>query len=221
MYSDSGAFVLKARTVRVECDVTEAGSEELAYPGLWAEVRRNLTNGEREQFREDARLIDERGEALAMERQQQSAAYIEAMKAAEDDPDKQRELIDAETAAINGYLADIEQIVHDRFMLIAPHIHGWNLADPGDGDVADSVPIPPPRADADQAYGYLNAELVNWLLRATMQAYRLGFPIGSRTSGASPEPTPEPSAESRVARGSRSRQSRKKSSGQELSESAT
>jgi hypothetical protein len=115
------------------------------------------------------------------------------IKAAEGDDAEQARLIDAQIEWING-LAEHRcprSCVH-RFNLIAPHVHGWNLADMDDGGDR----CPPPRVDAAAA---LRMPCTPETRRGgccgtTMQAYRLGFPIGSRQSGAQPEPTPEPSA---------------------------
>ena len=207
----TGMFSLKATTVRVWCDIeTEQG--ERPYDGLRVDVRRNLTNGELHEFRETARQIDERGTAITEARQQANAAFRAAMAEAEGDDARQAELINAETAALTAYVDDIQQVLVDRFEAIAPYILGWNLGDPGDGDVADAVPVPPPCEIGTAALAYLTNELVNWLLRVTMQAYRLGFPIGSRTSSG-PEPrTPAPNDAKPTASGSRSRRSRAKSS---------
>jgi len=209
VYSDSGAFVLKARTVRVDCDVTEAGSEELAYPGLWAEVRRNLTNGERMELRERADDIDARADRITTEHTERHAAYVAALETAAENPEDQNRLINERVAEINEFVRQTEQVTVERFELIAPHVHRWNLNTINDD--GDMAPVPSPREGGAAVMAEIDTPLVGWLLQTTLQAYRLGFPVGSRPSGAQREPTPEPSAEKPKGSGSRSRRSPAKS----------
>ena len=205
-----GMFIPKATTVRVWCDITDKETGEKPYDGLWADVRRNLTNGERQEFRNAAQAIDDRGNSLLEARQEASGAHVAAMKEAEGDVDRQRDLIAQEIAGADEFFANAEALAFERFELVAPHVHAWNLAEIGDD--GEAIAIPAPRDGGMAVMASITSEIVRWLLDATMQAYRMGFAIGSRKSGATPEPTPEPSAEKRTAKPSSSRQSRRKSS---------
>jgi hypothetical protein len=209
--SVTGGFNLQAvTTVRIECDLKDPATGEPLYAGLWAEVRRNLTNGERRHLTEAAAEIDARVEALMKAHEAESAAYLDALKAAEGDDDRQRALIDARTSEVLAYAETMTEAGVERFGLIAPHIHRWNLVTIG--DAGDVEPVPSPREDAAAALAAITPEIAGWLLNTTLMAYRAGFPIGSRTSGARQEPTPEPSAEKPKTRGSNSRRSRTTSS---------
>lgn len=206
----SGGFVLQERTVRVWCDVVDKATGEKPYDGLWADVRRNLTNGERDEFKRAANEIDERAEALTAEQNQINERFTAAVKDAEGDPAEQDRLIREQIATLTAYAERATQIGVDRFTLVAPHVHGWNLQTMN--DAGEIVPVPSPREIGAAALAHITPEIVGWLLGATLQAYRAGFPVGSRTSGAPLEPTPEPNAASKPASTSNSRRSRKTSS---------
>jgi hypothetical protein len=203
----TGGFVLQAATIRVQCDVTDPESGLPLYEGLWADVRRNLTNGERKALVEQAEAIDRQAEALNADREQMTERFRDALKAAEGDDAEQARLINEQIEWMNGLAEQMSEIGVQRFNLIAPHVHGWNLVDM---DTAETLPAP--RVDAAAALDAITPEIAGWLLRTTLQAYRLGFPIGSRQSGAQQEPTPEPSAGNPKGSGSSSRRSRAKSS---------
>lgn len=209
--SVSGGFNLQtASTVRIACDLKDADTGDLMYDGFWIEARRNLSNGERRQLIEAATEIDQRVETLIAENKQSTDAYIEALQAAEGDAEKQTTLTQAQTVHALRYVDEITAIGIERFTLVAPHIHRWNLITIGaDGDIAA---VPSPRDDVAAALDAITPDIAGWLLNATLMAYRRGFAIGSRTSGARQEPTPEPSAESPKTSGSRSRRSRPTSS---------
>lgn len=192
-------FSLQTITIRVDCDVVDKQTGERPYEGFWINVRRNLTNGEREALLEAVRAIDDDSVALNEQRNAAAEAYRIAIAQARGDDDTPADqpmiesLITAEAASIDEYIKASAAIVDRRYHLIAPHIHGWNLYD--FTDPADPVPVPSPRDDAATARSFLNTDLIVWMLTATLQAYRLGFAIGSLKFGAQPEPTHEPSAE--------------------------
>lgn len=206
----NGGVVLQAITVRVECDAKIPGTEVLAYPGLWAEVRQNLTNGERRDFRQAADALDARAEQLNTQNRDRQEQYVAALKAAEEDKDHVAALIDARSEEISVYAQQLEQIGADRFALVAPHVHAWNLY--AYDDAGEPQPVPAPRDGGTAVLDVIEDLIVLWLVRTTMTAYRMGFPVGSRIFGAPPEPTPEPSDEKPKDSGSSSRPSRKKSS---------
>lgn len=205
-----GMFIPKATTVRVWCDITDKVTGEKPYEGLWADVRRNLTNGERMEFVEASRAIDVEGEALTTTRHEQHAAYLKAMTEADGDADRQRALIAQEIAEADAFYTAAQTQMVARFELLAPHVHAWNVFEID--EQGEPVPVPPPRDGGAAVLVSINNEIVRWLLDSTIQAYRMGFAIGSRTSGAQPEPTPGPSAEKPNASTSSSRPSRKRSS---------
>lgn len=209
-----GGYVLKAQTVRVDCDLLDKRTGEPAYAGLWAEVRRNLTIGERRDLVEAANAIDARYRELQNAAHERSLAFNEALKAIpETEPAQRADLIATQTAALHQHARDLEQIVIDRYLLVAPHIHRWNLHTMT--DAGEIVPVPTPREGGMETLVQIDADLVGWLVHVTLQAYRLGFVPGSATSGASPEPTPAPNATKPTASRSPSRRFPKKSSGPE------
>jgi hypothetical protein len=210
----AGGYVLKAQTVRVECDLLDRQTKELAYPGLWCEVRRNLTIGERRDLQETANAIDARYTELMDAARERNTAFAETLKATpETDTAARAALVTEQTAALHQHARALDQIVIDRFTLIAPHVHRWNLFTVD--DAGDYVPVPAPREGGAAIIDAIDADLVGWLVHVTLQAYRLGFVPGSATSGASPEPTPAPSETKPKASRSASRTSPKKSSGPE------
>ena len=208
----SGGYVLKAQTVRIECDLTDKRSGDLAYPGLWAEVRRNLVIGEKRDLQEAAQELDRRSDANR-ERAMTSAADIDRRRAdlADDDTAGKTALAVEQTAMLRLFAAENDQILIDRFTLIAPYVHRWNLFTVD--DAGEYVPIPSPKEAGIAVMDEIDIEMVIWLTQQTLTAYRLGFVPGSPTSGASQEPTPAPSETGPKGSTRTSRRSPRKSSG--------
>lgn len=212
MSAVTAPFSLQTITTRVWCDLENKDTGERLYDGFWIDVRRNLTNGERDALIEAVRAVDEDGTALTEQRRIESEAYRAALEAMGDTPDpaRSRELIVAEGKALDQFIEDVAGILERRFALVAPFIHGWNLYDFTNPD--QPVAVPAPRVDPVAARSFLNADLIGWMLTSTLQAYRLGFSIGSLKSDAQPEPTPEPSDGKTTDSASSSRRSRARSS---------
>lgn len=212
----NGGYVLKAKTVRVECELVSKQTGEPAYPGLWAEVRSNLVIGEKRDLQEAAQELDRRQDANR-DRTMAIAADIDTRRAAlaDDDAEGRAALAVEQTAMLKAFSAENDQILIERFALIAPHVHRWNLYTvDGAGEV---VPVPPPKEAGVAVMDEIDIDLVIWLTQQTLTAYRLGFVPGSPTSGAPQEPTPAPKNATPTAKTSNTRRSRKKSSGPEPS----
>lgn len=209
MSSAPAPFSLQTITTRVWCDLEDKDTGARLYDGFWIDVRRNLTNGERDALIEAVRSIDEAGTALTEQRRAESAAYLAALEAiGEDDQARARDLVVAEGKAIDEFVNNVASILEQRFALVAPFVHAWNLYDFTDPE--QPIAVPAPRDDAVTARSFLNAELIGWMLTSTLQAYRLGFSIGSLKSGAQQEPMHEQSDGKTTANGSSSRRSRMK-----------
>lgn len=177
-----GGFVLRARYSRVECP-------EPDYAGLWAEIRTNLTNGERAVFVE--RVIEMNGEIeahinalfaeLRSAEADAKAADADALPAAQD-------RLAAARAALNtaaaGEDAAMTRVRDERLALIAPYVRAWNLCD------ADGADVPPPETGAPGCWAHADAVITAWLVREIEGGYRGGKGVRSSSSASAATPAP-------------------------------
>lgn len=201
-------FVSNARYVWVECDVP-------GYEGFRAEVRQNLTQGERTTLREQLAEIEERIDEV----QQASMADAQAL----DEEAKANDLTSADHMCLrieqrkmlDRFNRSVEAETLRQHELIAPHVRAWNLYRSVDG--GDPEPVPAPATGGVAVFEDLDRPLMQWLVREVLMAYRggKGLSVGLTKSSEQPAPTPEPTREGpQVNNTSDIRASRRKSSGQ-------
>jgi len=177
-------FVTRARYTRLEC-------EEPNYEGLWADVRTNLTHGEREAFIEALRELDDRQEAWRLQR----AAEAKGIDAAVADAPNEEAKQEAE-AARKAWLRQVEdrgaEIRAARLELIAPYIKAWNVCtEDAKGEV---VEVPAPMDGGLASFDATDEVIENWLVIGVVIGYRTGKGVRSSASGSggSPERTSGP-----------------------------
>jgi len=177
-------YIARERHVRVECDLP-------GYEGFCAEVRQNLTQGERTVLRERLADIEEDLAAIQVEHLERAADIDRRLVEADDPLAAVRAQADTRDL-VAGYSAAVEERLRAQHALLAPHVRAWNLHLPG----ADGAPepVPAPAAAGPAVFDELDRPLVAWLIGEVLMAYRggKGLSAGSPRSGASPAPGPEP-----------------------------
>lgn len=177
-------FVTRARYTRLEC-------EEPNYEGLWADVRTNLTHGEREAFIEALRELDDRQEAWRLARQAEAVAIDAAVADAPDAAAK----AEAE-AARRTWLRGIEdrgaEIRAARLALVAPYVRAWNVCT--EDDAGQVVEVPAPMDGGLASFEATDEVIEGWLVLGVVVGYRTGKGVRTSASGsgASPAPTSGP-----------------------------
>lgn len=171
-------FVTRARYTRLEC-------EQQDYEGLWAEVRTNLTHGEREAFIDALRELDDRQEAWQQERGAEAAGLDAAVAEAESAEAKQ----EAE-AARKAWLRQVEdrgaEIRAARLSLIAPYIRAWNVCT--EDETGAVVDVPAPIDGGLASFDFTDEVIENWLVIGVVVGYRTGKGVRSSASGSSGSP---------------------------------
>lgn len=181
-------FNLGNEYVWVQCALTD-------YRDFWAEVRLDLTNGER-------RALKTRHDELTAQRQAIEDRVVLKEAGLRD---RHRAAFDAGDAGAMAAIAG-EQIALNRdrdearwlnqaaiYELIAPYIRNWNAVTPGTTEIA-----PAPQAVGIAAFDAINDVLGNWLYLALMTAYQgNGFRRPATTTNSMPsaepaEPTKKP-----------------------------
>lgn len=174
-------FVLKARYSRVDCP-------EPDYEGLWAEVRTNLTNGERALFLENVSELNDRIKTVFDEVFAQ-LRDLDARTKEATDPDahvaltERRNEINREVdRMIAGEDDRLRAISDERLANLSPYVRAWNLCD----DEGNDVPAP---AMGDlTCWQYADSVIAQWLIREVEQGYRSGK--GVRSSSKRLDATP-------------------------------
>lgn len=157
------------------------------YTDVWAEVRLDLTNGER-------RALKTRNDELARHRQAIEDRIAVKGKELDDRHAVAFAAKDADAlAAINEELAQFAQERSEArlmgqaavYELIAPYVRNWNIPAPGTTTVA-----PTPQAAGIAAFDAVNDVIGNWLFYAIITAYSgNGFrPTVETSSTTSAEP---------------------------------
>lgn len=171
-------FVVAERWTWVDCDLE-------GYEGFRAEVRLNLTNGERQRLQLLLTDVDEKRQEIATRRQ----AKIDALRAAKD-------LEGADPIALGQQLADeLEATVAEHETnttrireAITPYIRAWNAAEKNDaGEIVDA---PAPAVAGLAAFAAVDQVMEGWLVKATLEAYRggNGFRLSATKQSASGQP---------------------------------
>ena len=185
-------FIVRERYVWVECDLP-------GYEGFRAEVRQNLTQGERTILRERLADLEEQLAGL-QETHLERAAEIDRRRGEADDP-LLAVRAQAETRDLMAsYGAAVEERLRSQHALLAPHVRAWNLFVPGADGVPEPtptpepVPVPAPASAGAAVFDELDRPLVAWLIGEVLMAYRggKGLSAGSTRSGAPPAPGHEP-----------------------------
>lgn len=182
----SGAFILAERFVRVDAPA------DSAFAGFWAEVRQNLSNGERRLLIEHLDTLQAETEATARPLLEESTALGEAAKAGSLEPESVRvavATIEANTTEINRLAAAMHQRANE---LIAPHVRDWNVYQPGEDGTP--VKVAPPAEAGPAAFDAITDEMALWLRASLLAAYRSGKGVTtpSPPRGGSPPPTGGP-----------------------------
>lgn len=165
-------FVVNRQYVRMDAP------GDSAFAGFWAEVRQNLTNGERKTLIDTLQDLNDREQrqrdALASEIAEMQATIAER-KAANTPADK------AFTQSVAVLMGKVDAIAdatqREAMALVIPHIRAWNAVEM-DGD--DVTPIPPPMEGGMASIDAITSEMGDWLCGALLIAYRSGK--GVRTS---------------------------------------
>jgi hypothetical protein len=214
-------FVLKARYIRIDCDLKdEAG--ELSYPGFWFEARQNLTNGERRELVDALKAIDDQISVWhnnVMDRADDLDDEAALLRTRPDDaPDNWkaderalRKVQSASRSLLNDHQVELIRLDRMRRDLVTPYIRAWNLFEPS--DEGEPIPVPPPVEGGAVVLEEAAPDLAQWMIGQCTQAYRSGKALSSSmTSGASQEPTNAPTiAGPQVVSTSNTRASRKRS----------
>lgn len=199
-------FIARDRYVWVECELP-------GYEGFRAEVRQNLTQGERTTLRERLAELEEQMADLQLGHMERAREIDERRAVATTPVESMRE-----SAATRDLLAEFSVEVERRLLqqneLIAPHVRAWNLFLPGaDGE---PEPVPAPQVAGPGVFDELDRPLVGWLISEVLMAYRggKGLSAGSTRSAEQPAPGPEPTSDGpQVIDTSATPASRQKSSG--------
>lgn len=201
-------FVSNARYVWVECDVP-------GYEGFRAEVRQNLTQGERTALREQLAEIEERIDEVQETSMRDAQDLDEQAQAPNLTAADHMRLRVEQRKMLDRFNRAVEDETQRQHELIAPHIRAWNLYRSVDG--GEPQPIAAPATAGVAVFEDLDRPLIQWLVREVLMAYRggKGLSVGSTKSSEQPAPTPEPTRVGpQVTDMSDTRTSRRKSSGQ-------
>ncbi len=177
-------FIARERYVTVECDLP-------GYEGFSADVRQNLTQGERTALRERLAELEE-GLAAVQVSHLERAAEIDRRRGEAEDPLALMRAQAGTRDLVAGYAAAVEETLRAQHALLAPHVRAWNLHLPGaDGN---PEPVPAPATAGPVVFDELDRPLVAWLVGEVLMAYRggKGLSAGSTRSGAPQEPGPAP-----------------------------
>lgn len=181
-------FILKERFTRIDCPLD-------GYAGLWFEVRMNLSNGELQALREALQGLDDRTTEIS-EHFLGIAEDIDARRNAlpDDDAAGRRALFREAVQNRRDYEEALVPVGLERRNLIAPYIRDWNFHEPAP-EGQEPPKLPPPCVDPD-SLGEVSGDVVMWLCRELLDAYRggSGFGTGSGRSAAAPEPGQTPSS---------------------------
>ena len=188
-------FIVREKYTRVDCDLP-------GWEGFWIEVRQNLAQWERTALIEALEANEDRVHEL-QDAMTEWARETDAAMAATDDPAEKKRLRAAIRAFERQYPKDLEAILAERFPLIVPHVRAWNLF--ARGDDGEPVPLPPPCEGGVEVLVDLDRDLVWWMARQILTAYRGGKslsglsttrdesqPLTSASPSAGPQVTAEP-----------------------------
>lgn len=174
-------FVVNRQYVRMEAP------EESGFGGFWAEVRQNLTNGERRVLIDTLNEIAERETAALDAIRADMQAISDAVEAGGD----RRTLNTRSVPILNRFEGAQTQYQREAWSLITPHIRAWNAVLMDDESVE---PIPPPCDGGMESIEAITKEMADWLCQSVLVAYRSGKGVSSplKKPGGSPPPTGGP-----------------------------
>lgn len=162
--------------------------ETAVFAGFRAEVRQNLTNGERRL------LIDQLAEIAEREKSQRDALRgdVESMQATIDKRRAANTPIDAafviELNSLTDKLTNIADAAQrEAAALVLPHVRAWNAIEM-DGE--EAIPIPPPMEGGMASIDAITAEMGDWLCLALLSAYRSGKGVSSPSKRRADSPPP-------------------------------
>ena len=193
-------FVVNRQYVRMEAP------EDSGFAGFWADVRQNLTNGERRMLIDALNEITER-ETAALDA---IRAEMQALSDAADAGEDRRALNAQSVPLLSRFDAEREQYQREAWLLITPHIRSWNAV-LMDGDVV--TPIPAPADGGMASIEAITSDMAEWLCQRVLVAYRSGKGVSSslKKPGGSPPPGGGPKLSSGKANGQVSPTRRKSS----------
>ena len=193
-------FVVNRQYVRMEAP------EDSGFAGFWADVRQNLTNGERRVLIDALNEITER-ETAALDA---IRAEMQALSDAADAGEDRRALNAQSVPLLSRFDAEREQYQREAWLLITPHIRSWNAV-LMDGDVV--TPIPAPADGGMASIEAITSDMAEWLCQRVLVAYRSGKGVSSSSKkpGGSPPPGGGPKLSSGKASGPASPTRRKSS----------
>lgn len=200
-------YVAGERYVWVEC-------EEPGYEGFRAEVRQNLTQGERTLLRERLAAIEDRIEVIQLASMDKAQELDERTAGTKPGPAEQMHIRAEQRKLLAEFNADVEREMLEQHRLIAPYVRAWNLYRVGED--GEPVAVPAPRDGGDDVFDLLERPLVSWLIYELLVAYRGGKGLSASvtTSDEQQAPTDEQThVGPQVIDMSNTRASRRKSNG--------
>jgi hypothetical protein len=187
--------IARPSLVSLRAKYTWVACPEVDYDDVSAEIRTNLSHGEREQFIDASNRI-KRDLWDYLEGRIALATKIDAA-VRDAKTDKAR----AVAIAKRTQFRDEQDRGTDPFRirrieLVAPYIRDWNLGEiDADGEI---VKIPPPMDGGLMSFATVDEVVLAWLLESIEQGYRGGKGLRTRSAASvpSPAPTSEPPTES-------------------------
>jgi len=177
-------YVSGERFIWVEC-------EEPGYEGFRAEVRQNLTQGERTLLRERLASIEDIIEAIQLDSMAKAEELDERTTGSKPSPAEQMRIKAEQRKLLAEFNADVEREMLEQHRLIAPYVRAWNLFRVGED--GEPVAVPAPRDGGDDVFNQLERPLVSWLIYELLVAYRGGKGLSASvtTSDEQQAPTDE------------------------------
>lgn len=202
----SPRFVVAEQYLRVEAP------EDSAFAGFWAEVRENLTNGERQQLLDRLQEIEETDEQRFQASHAVTRELDERMTAAAGNVSAQAIVAAEIDIFLEAWRRETESRKRLKWALVTPYIRAWNVAT-RDGEDAEYIDAPPPSVGGIAALEHVTEDMAIWLCSLVLAAYRLGKGVNRQLKkpNASPGPTPGPNIASAKARKTSSTRRRPKS----------
>jgi hypothetical protein len=187
--------IARPRLVSLRAKYTWVDCPEIDYDDVSAEIRTNLSHGEREEFIDASNRI-KRDLWDYLEGRIERAGKIDAA-VRDAKTDKARAI----ALAKRNTFRDEQDIGTDPFRirrieLVAPYIRDWNLGDVDpDGNL---VKIMPPMEGGLMSFATVDEVVLAWLLEAIESGYRGGKGLRTQSSASAslPEPTNAPPTES-------------------------
>lgn len=202
----SPRFVVAENYLRVDAP------QESAFAGFWAEVRENLTNGERQVLLDRLQEIEDGDERRFQDSRTTTRELDARMTAAAGDVSQQAAIAAEIDVYLEQWRRETETRKRLKWALITPYIRAWNVAT-RDGEDAAYLDTPPPSVGGIASFEHVTEGMGVWLCSLVLAAYRLGKGVRWQLSKPNDSPglTPGPNIASAKARKASSTRRRPKS----------